>query len=273
MYRTSEAPESINGVCHWILFSGSSWIVPVDSEERGTFRLDSSESLPFDTKAEEYLGELDGEHYFAADSDMDFTEDSNVVVKNLRSDYKTISDELFSLVGYASGVIHWSRSFKFCGHCGTKTVRLETERAMKCPECKSLSFPRLSPAIIVAVTHGDKMLLAHNTNFQDNQYSTLAGFVEVGESIETTVAREVMEEVGVRLKNIQYVRSQSWPFPDSLMLGFTAEYDGGEITPDGVEITDARWFTKEDLADVVIPTKKAIARKLIESVFGEIDRP
>jgi NAD+ diphosphatase len=123
-------------------------------------------------------------------------------------------------------------------------------------------YPRISPAIIVAVTRDDEILLAHNNNFKQNRYSVIAGFVEPGETFEDCVKREVMEEVNVKVKNIKYFSSQPWPFPDSLMIAFTAEYDEGEIRPDGIEIGDAGWYKRDNLPEV--PTNTSVAGRLIQ---------
>jgi NAD+ diphosphatase len=139
---------------------------------------------------------------------------------------------------------------------------MEGERAKVCPKCGYLAYPRIAPAIIVAILNGDKILLAHNRNFRNNIYSLIAGYVEPGETFEQCVAREVGEEVGIRVKNIKYFGSQPWPFPYSIMVAFTAEYDGGEITPDGFEIVDAGWYSHDNLP--FIPAKGSVARKLID---------
>lgn len=133
---------------------------------------------------------------------------------------------------------------------------------MTCRDCRVINYPRLSPSIIVLVTRGDEMLLARNANWPTNMYSTLAGFVEPGESIEQTVHREVMEEVGLRVRNLRYFGSQSWPFPNSLMLGFHAEYEGGDIVCQPDEIADAQWFSKDTLPQT--PPKTAISGWLID---------
>lgn len=133
---------------------------------------------------------------------------------------------------------------------------------MTCQDCRVINYPRLSPSIIVLVTRGDEMLLARNANWPTNMYSTLAGFVEPGESIEQTVHREVMEEVGLRVRNLRYFGSQSWPFPNSLMLGFHAEYEGGDIVCQPDEIADAQWFSKDTLPQT--PPKTAISGWLID---------
>jgi NAD+ diphosphatase len=133
-----------------------------------------------------------------------------------------------------------------------------------CPSCTHHAYPRISPCIITLVEDGDRILLAHNARFDENRFSTLAGFVEAGESVEQAVAREIKEEVGVDIGEFRYFKSQAWPFPDSLMLAFFAQYQGGELQPDGVEITEARWFTRDELNSVTLPPKFSISRQLID---------
>jgi NAD+ diphosphatase len=142
-------------------------------------------------------------------------------------------------------------------------VNLEGQRAKQCPQCKLVNYPRLSPSIIVAVRRGNELLLARSPRFPAGMYSVLAGFVEPGETLEQAVEREVQEEVGLTVKNICYFGSQPWPFPNSLMIGYRAEYAGGEIQIDRVEIEDAGWYTAEHLP--AIPSRISIARQLIEA--------
>ena len=149
----------------------------------------------------------------------------------------------------------------------TRNETKQDERAKRCPKCQLLSFPRLSPAIIVMVERGrKKILLARSPHFPTKMYSVLAGFVEPGETIEECVAREIKEEVGITVENIRYFASQPWPFPNSLMLGFTAEYAEGEIKVDGVEIAEAAWFSPDAMP--AIPGRISISRRLIDYFFG-----
>jgi NAD+ diphosphatase len=169
---------------------------------------------------------------------------------------------IFQLLGYAAQIATWAREHRFCGACGRPTVQIAGERAMYCEHDNLRFYPRISPSMIVLITRGDEVLLARSPRFVPGVYSTLAGFAEPGESIEDCVRREVMEEVQVRLRNIQYMGSQCWPFPHSMMLGFHAEYESGEIVPQADEIEDARWFRIDDLPP--LPAHRSIARYLIE---------
>ena len=182
---------------------------------------------------------------------------------HFRSLYGKIDTRLWSIAGYARQIFDWNINFKFCGKCGKKTTRKANEHARECTKCKLTYYPRISPAIIVAIIKDKQILLARGINFPDKKmFSVLAGFVEPGETLEECVKRETLEEVGITIKNIQYFSSQSWPFPDSLMIGFIAEQERGKISINAEEILEANWFTADHLP--VIPGKQTIAGQLIE---------
>jgi NAD+ diphosphatase len=175
--------------------------------------------------------------------------------------------DVFQLLGYAAQISTWAREHRFCGSCGRPVVQVPGERAMYCEHDNLRFYPRISPSMIVLITRGDEILLARSPRFVTGVYSTLAGFVEPGESAEDCVRREVMEEVQVKVRNIRYMGSQCWPFPHSMMLGFHAEYDSGEIVPQADEIEDARWFRLDDLPP--LPANRSIARYLIEVYLAQ----
>ncbi|HSC83519.1 MAG TPA: NAD(+) diphosphatase [Pseudomonas sp.] len=175
----------------------------------------------------------------------------------LQADYPT-----FRMLSFAEQVGTWNDQHRFCGRCGSATRQVAGERCMRCPQCGLDSYARISPSMIVLVTRGDEILLARSPRFVPGVYSTLAGFVEPGESAEECVIREVREEVAIEVGNLQYLGSQSWPFPHSLMLGFHAEYVAGEIVPQADEIEDARWFPIDQLPP--LPMQRSIARYLID---------
>jgi NAD+ diphosphatase len=186
------------------------------------------------------------------------------VFKRLREMFGVLDEEGASVAGRAFQIAEWARTHRYCGACGTATVRVAEELCMKCPRCGLSSYPRISPAMMVLIRKGPSILLARNANFIAGRYSALAGFVEPGESLEATVHREVHEEVGLRVRDLKYFKSQSWPFPHSLMLAFTAEYDGGDIQVDGKEIVDAQWYGPGDtLPD--IPPMDSVAGSLIRA--------
>jgi NAD+ diphosphatase len=191
-----------------------------------------------------------------------FTPPPGMRLEGLRRLYGQLDQERYRMAGRAAQIVGWDRSYQFCSRCGTALRPKADERAKECPHCSRLFFPRLDPAIIVLIRRGDELLLARSPHFPSRFYSTLAGFVEPGETLEEAVHREVMEEVGITITDLRYFGSQPWPFPHSLMIGFTARYAGGEIRFDSKEIEDARWFHLDRLPE--IPPPLSIARRLID---------
>ena len=186
----------------------------------------------------------------------------------LRSLFFALPEPLLALAGRAFQVVEWDRTHRFCGHCATPLVTRTSERARECPACGLVAYPRVSPAMMVLVTRGREMLLARAQRFAPGMYSALAGFVEPGETVEDCIRREVREEVGIEVGEPRYFGSQSWAFPHSLMLAFTAEYAGGEIAPDPEEIAEAHWFAADALP--VLPASVSIARRLIEATASRL---
>lgn len=214
-----------------------------------------------------YIGSLNGRHCYAAElGEMEqlqrYLTVEGLIFRSFRSLATEAREEIFNVAGRAIQLINWDKDHKYCGGCATVMKEGQGERVKICPNCGRTYYPRISPAIIVAVLKGDEILMAHNRNFTKDVFSLIAGFVELGETLEECVEREVMEEVGIKVKNIRYFRSQPWPFPNSLMVAFTAEYDGGEICPDGIEIDEANWFKADKLPK--LPSRWSIARKLID---------
>lgn len=205
-----------------------------------------------------YLGELDGEACFAL---YEKTSELGEPVA-LRQLFGALSDEEFGIAGRALGLTAWDRDHRHCGRCGAPTERSTTERVRMCTACGHGAFPRLSPAVIMLVERDGRALLARNARFPLPFYSTLAGFVEVGETLEQAVAREVGEEASITIADIRYFGSQPWPFTGSLMIGFSARWAGGEIVADPTELADAGWFAPHELPTV--PPKLSIARELID---------
>lgn len=166
--------------------------------------------------------------------------------RGLRSLFGLMDEELLGVAGRAAQIAEWARTHRYCGACGEPMLLAATERCFKCAACGHLAYPRISPAMMVLIRKGDQVLLAMHTQSAAKRYTPLAGFLEAGESIEEAVHREVYEEVGLRVHNLEYFASQSWPFPHSLMIAFTADYLDGEIRVDASEISDARWFGPGD---------------------------
>ncbi|WKE65169.1 NAD(+) diphosphatase [Gallaecimonas kandeliae] len=177
-------------------------------------------------------------------------------------------EALFQLAGRGIQLANFFRTHRYCGQCGARMRVVQEEIATHCDLCQHRCYPRLSPSMIVAVKKGRQLLLGSSPRHKNGMYSTLAGFTEPGESMEETVRREVMEEVGLRVHNIRYICSQNWPFPHSMMVGFIAEFESGDICIDPVELTDARWFDIDALP--LIPPAGTIARTLIDHAIAEI---
>ena len=216
-----------------------------------------------------FLGYLDNKPCYVSCLEDSSNLEDGMMLSPLRNLLGRIPDSIFTICSRSLQIDNWFISNQFCGTCGKAIKPHETERAMIC-ECKNnLIYPTISPCIIVLVTKGEELLLAHNKNFPGDFYSTLAGFIEPGESAESAIEREIFEEVSVKVKNITYYGSQSWPFPSQLMLGYHAEFESGEVQPDGVEIDKADWFNYQELPQV--PTGNiSISGQLIESFVNKL---
>jgi NAD+ diphosphatase len=215
----------------------------------------------------QHLGTLDGRGCYALGIASKTAVPEGMVFRNLRQLYGLVDEEYFLIGGRGSQIIHWDRNSRFCGRCGHITEKSDSEVARVCPACTLTIYPRISPAVIVAVTRDRRILLARAFRFPRKLYSVIAGFVEPGETLEQCIRREIREEVSIEVKNIRYFGSQPWPFPNSLMIAFTAEYAGGRLKIDDREIMDAGWFAVEELPP--IPDKVSIARRLIDSFILE----
>lgn len=255
----------------WFIFDKNNVLYFKNRENGEIFfpEIVSPSEIGIETSEPLFLGLVDGKNCWAAEviSDTACIGDCCGAAErnfaNTREIYLSIGDELFALTGRALHLKNWNKSWKFCPACGESLEDSKKERVKICVKCKTPYYPVLSPAIIIAITKKDKLLLAHNNMYPNpNRYSVIAGFVESGESLEDTIRREVMEEVSIRVKNIKYFGSQSWPFPNSLMVGFTAEYESGEINVDGTEIGHADWFSPDNFPE--IPPYGSISRRLID---------
>jgi len=215
-----------------------------------------------------FLGVLEGVPCVAYDLADDVAEPHGMRYLGLRSLFAKVPDPLVAIAGRAFQIVDFDRTHRYCGRCGTPTRRKDGERARECPACGLVSYPRVSPAMMALVTRGKELLLARSQRFATGVYSALAGFVEPGETIEDCVRREVREEFGVDVANIKYFASQSWPFPHSLMIAYTAEHAGGDIRVDDAEIAEARWFAIDDLPK--LPSSVSIARRLIDATVARL---
>lgn len=260
-----------NSKSYWFVFNSDKILINVKNSNI-PFSKDLSE-FNFTNIKKIYLGTLKGQPCYTAEvEETDYPEDWDLL--DLRSIYSNLEEDIYLLAGRAIQIINWDKNHQFCGKCGTPTETMDEEMAKFCPECGFTSFTRLSPAVITAIIKEGKLLMAKHTYHRPNRYGLIAGFVEAGETLEEAVQRETMEEVGLKVKNIKYFGSQPWPYPHSIMIGFTAEYESGEIEVDGEEISHARWFTIDDLPE--IPSRISIAGELIDwyiENYSEISPP
>ena len=186
-----------------------------------------------------------------------------VEVVGLRVLFDLATPEEYALAARAYELLHWRRTHRFCGHCGRPLARHATERAMSCNTCHDLVYPRTNPVVIVRVTRGREILLARRAQGATNFFSVLAGFVEAGETLEEAAVREIREEVGIEVRDLRYFASQPWPYPNNLMIAFTAEHAAGDIRADQTEIAEAHWFTADALPP--IPSRISVSRRLIDA--------
>lgn len=221
-------------------------------------------ALPLTTERLHPLGIWEGNYYQAAWLDEAVLPGPDFGYHGLRSLFGTLDDGFLGLAGRGAQLVEWARTHRYCGVCATALQLLEGERCYKCPQCGHSAYPRISPAMMVLIRKGEQVLLAMHSNSPYQRYTALAGFLEAGESIEEAIHREVYEEVGLKVHNLQYFASQSWPFPHSLMIAFTADYLDGDIRVQQDEIADARWFGPDDEWPE-LPIKVSVAARLIDA--------
>jgi NAD+ diphosphatase len=267
----ARAPATISAEPHWFLVHDAGLVVHGDGPSPRLPRRSDVIELGFDPARAHYLGRSHGEDCFAL-----HVENTPLpppwAPQSLRALYAALGEDLFIAAGRAVQIASFALTHRHCGRCGRPTEPIPGEHSFRCDGDKLTFYPRIAPAIIVLVRRGEQALLARSARFTSGIYSTLAGFVEPGESLEQTLVREVREEVGIEVENIRYFGSQPWPFPHSLMVGFTADHAGGELRVDGVEIVDARWFSRDSLPG--LPPKPSIARRLIDETWLQpVSRP
>jgi len=251
----------MNNASYWILRCEHRLLTLSGSAPEGIFPSGPAADFGHPEQAL-HIGELHGFPCYAADV-AQLPEIPGGEATSLRAIFQLAGAETFALAGRATQLLDWQNNHRFCGKCGTPTTMKAGETAMQCPACGLLAYPRISPAVMVLVRYGDKLLLGRSPHFKPGVFSALAGFVEPGETLEECAAREVREEVGIEITNLRYFHSQPWPFPNSLMVAFFADYAGGTIAPDPKEIEAADWFPLDALP--LLPDPVSISRRLIEA--------
>lgn len=209
-----------------------------------------------------YIGPFNEISCYCAEIDKDISLPSNLVLTPLRKVFERLGMDWYVAATKAYSIINWDKNHQFCGRCGNKTTNRKGTFERLCPECGLAFYPRISPSIIVLVKKDDDILMARGPHFPPGRFGLIAGYVEAGEGVEDAVHREVFEEVGIRIKNLHYFGSQSWPFPDSLMIAFIAEYESGTLNIDYTEIESAGWYHYDNLPS--FPSSFSIARKLVD---------
>lgn len=252
----------------WFVFRRTDILVPLAPEPPLLPRAPHPSALGLEVAQVQYLGVLGDQHCYAAEVHAEAPPPQGWAFQGLRSLFGQFDDAMLALAGRAVQIVDWDRSHRYCGACATPTVVKSTERSRECPACGITYYPRIAPVVMCLVRRGRQILLARSPRFPQSTYSALAGFVEAGETLEQCVAREVMEEVSLRVKNLRYFASQPWPFPHSMMIAFHADYAGGDIAVDGIEIADAKWFDVDALPN--LPGTISISRRLIDSAIAEI---
>lgn len=249
---------------YWFIFHDADLLL--ERREDGTYTIPLSDHSPVCLDANAALHSIqpfdDGTEVVAVDVEYPVPQTSVFSMHGLRQSYHLIPFHLYLKAGKCREILYWDKQTQYCGVCGAP-MKMHTDISKVCTQCGKEVWPLLATAIIVLIHRDDKVMLVRAKNFRGNYYGLVAGFVETGETLEQAVHREVMEETGITIKNISYFKSQPWPYPCGLMVGFYAEYVSGDIHIQESELYDAGWFSKDNLPE--IPDKLSIARQLIDN--------
>lgn len=248
---------------YWFVFCSGSILVKTEIEE-GSVSVPWSVLPPTETKSWTHMflmPEINGHKAIAYSINQPLLNNDSMTFVGLRESFKILPKHIHDIAGKASELLYWDINTNYCGVCGAPMKR-DTEISKKCTNCGKEMWPQVAPAIIVRIERGDEILLVKAHNFRRNFYGLVAGFVETGENLEECVIREVAEETNLEIKNLRYFGSQAWPYPSGLMIGFTAEYSGGELKLQDSELSNGGWFSVRNMPE--IPDKISIARMLID---------
>ena len=254
-------------MAYWFIFNKGD--VMLEKCDDGSFTIPCSDCAPVATDENTHVMNVspmdDGTEVKACSIDY-VPEDTRFEMCGLRQSFYKLPQPLYLKAGKAGELLYWDRNTRFCGVCGSP-MEMDSDISKRCPNCGKTVWPQLATAIIVLINRGDDLLLVHAKNFKTDFYGCIAGFVETGESLEEAVRREVMEETALTIKNLRYFKSQPWPYPCGLMVGFFAEYESGELKLQESELSRGNWFNKNSLP--TIPEKLSLARMLIDKWLEE----
>ena len=265
-----EAPDRPSEPAFFFLFSGSDILVGKAGQTIEIPHARAVEPLGLAPASRHFLGLLDGAPCFAAALPPGISMPEGLQFLGLRHLFGAVEEAVFWVAARAVQIVAWDQNHRFCGCCGAPTNTLPSERAKECKPCGLLFYPRISPAVIICVERGEEVLLARAHRLPPGVFSVIAGFVEAGETLEQAAAREIKEEVGIEVRNLRYFCSQPWPFPNSLMVAFTAEYAGGDLRIDPDEIAEAGWFRAEAMPQ--IPGPMSVSRRLLDAFLRKHGR-
>lgn len=244
--------------CYWFVFHNDQLLLQKKGE---TYTIPYAEQPPVAVSRSLIVNMPDGTAAMVACTDTALSETGEYEAVGLRASYDFLDENLYNMAGKASQILFWDKHSRFCPVCGIKTVQT-TPISKQCPSCKYEMFPAVSAAILVLIRKGNSILLVHARNFKGTFNSLVAGFLETGETLEQCVEREVMEETGLKIRNITYWGNQPWPYPSNLMVGFIADYAGGELKLQDEELSGGAFYTKDNLPE--LPRKLSLARKMID---------
>lgn len=260
--------EEDRETCGWFVFYNDRLLIEKKNE---------TYTIPFGTEppvpvpvgsAIHTVGEIEGHpaRTFSVHTPVPGGENTLRRMTDLRSSYDVLPWEEYNMAGKAFQILNWDKNSRYCPMCGVPTVQI-APIAKKCPQCRQEIYPRISPAIIVLIRREDSVLLVRARNFRGTFHGLVAGFLEPGETLEECVHREVREETGLRIKNLRYFGSQPWPYPGGIMIGFTADYESGDLSLQREELNAGGFYTRDKLPE--IPKKLSLARKLIDAWLEE----
>ena len=255
-------------MAYWFVFHKDNILLTKNGD--GLFSVPCQESVPVSISSDTHIMDVaehsDDVEVKTMSIEVPVADDSVFEMCNLRKSYYKLSLQLYKMAGKCHELLYWDRNTRFCGVCGAPMV-MDTLISKRCTNCGKITWPQLATAIIVLINRGNDLLLVHARNFKTDFYGCIAGFVETGESLEEAVRREVMEETQIEIKNLRYFKSQPWPYPCGLMVGFFAEYKSGELALQDSELSKGGWFSKDNLP--TIPEKLSLARMLIDRWLEE----